>query len=58
MRSAYDLSVFRSKGEEGFVAPFKEGIEPFESIYLNSTSYYTNMNPDNLESMLKSFLEQ
>lgn len=51
------LSVFKSKNDEGFAGPKKEGIEPFESIFDNSTSYYTNINPDNLEEMLVNFLE-
>ena len=48
-RSAETLSIFRSPGEQGFAAPLKDGIEPFESVFLSSTSYLTNINPDNLE---------
>jgi len=49
-------SVYKSKGDNGFVAPTKV-LEPFESVFLNSTSYYTNLNPDEFERLLKTYLE-
>ena len=37
--------VHKSKDDVGFVEPLKS-MEPFDSVFLNSMSYYTDMNPD------------
>ena len=49
-------TCFRSVGDEDFAEPNKADIEPYEPASLNSTSYYTNMNPDAFEYILYKFL--
>ena len=31
-------------------------IEPYENSFISGTSYISNMNPDDLETILKQFL--
>ena len=50
-----DGSCFKSPGEEGWVDPKKE-LEPYENVFLASTAYLSNMNPDDLENIIKNFL--
>ena len=52
---AFD-TCFSSEGDQDFELPKKTDIELYEPESLNSTSYYTNMNPDAFEYILFKFL--